>query len=702
MIVKEAPVSHPSPVRRGRTALPAAALALLLAAAAVVPAAPAEAKYRSHADLSAALQSLVSGHKDIARLQSIGKTAGGRDIWAVEIAAPGKVPPGERPGVLVAANLEADQVVGSEIALAVVAGLVGGYPGDAAVKKTLEESVIYVLPRVNADGAEGAFAPLKTGRRTNLTPRDDDNDGRVDEDGPEDLNGDGLITAMRVKADGGDYMVDPEDARAMKKADPAKGERGEYKIFWEGIDNDGDGFYNEDPPGGVDINRNFLHQYPYYAADAGPSMASEAETRAVLEWMIGRRNIGAVLAFGWNDNLSTPPSSSGRPGGAARELDLARFADAAGTAAARAAGNLPAAGGFGRFGRGGGGEFSFEMMMAVGGGGQRPGGGPGAAGGPSEGQRFRMPDRKPSTTVAAADVEYFRAAGEKFVELTGIRQPLYVREPRGAFYEWAYYQFGVPAFSTPGFGLAQPEGGPPFMRGGRSGAPGGGPGQTGGAPPAGGQSQAGGGAAAGGQRADFMRMMMGGGAETGAGAEQAVPPGIDKQVLKWLDAEKIDGFVAWTKVKHPQLGEVEVSGFKPYVSLNPPAAKVADLGTAETKFVLYLASQLPRVRVAKTEVTGYGGGVFRVKAEVENAGRWPTALAQAVTARAVRPVMVQIGVKPEDILAGSAKTNFIPSLPGSGRRQAFEWIVRGSAGATVDVKVLSQNGGADTARIVLK
>ena len=57
----------------------------------------------------------------------------------------------------------------------------------------------------------------------------------MDEDPPEDLNGDGFIEVY--------YYYDPDTFR-----------------FWierEGIDNDGDGYSGEDPIGGVDPNRNY-------------------------------------------------------------------------------------------------------------------------------------------------------------------------------------------------------------------------------------------------------------------------------------------------------------------------------------------------------------------------------------------------------------------------------------------------------------
>ena len=201
---------------------PAATLPVLLvlglALTAGLAAAQETPRYHTYAELTVALHTLVGANKTTARLESIGKTRGGRNIWALEIANPAGVPPAKRPALLVAANFEGDHLVGSEIALSVVEFLLKNYSSDAEVKERLDNSTIYVIPRVNPDGAEGYFAPVKTGRRTNMAPRDDDNDGRVDEDGPEDLNGDGFITVMRVKAAGGEYMIDPEEPRLMKKA----------------------------------------------------------------------------------------------------------------------------------------------------------------------------------------------------------------------------------------------------------------------------------------------------------------------------------------------------------------------------------------------------------------------------------------------------------------------------------------------------
>jgi hypothetical protein len=308
-----------------------------------------------------------------------------------------------------------------------------------------------------------------------------------------------------------------------------------------------------------------------------------------------------------------------------------------------------------------------------------------------------MPARAAATTVNTADVDYFRMISARYIELTGIRQQPLVVKPEGAFFQYGYFQFGVPSFSTPGWGLTEVQRGQgmPGMPGGQ------------GQPPAGGQAQAAQmqammaqrGGAGGGARSGLTALAGMGGVDTGGG-DQA--QSFDRQTLQWMDKEKIDGFVAWTKVKHPDFGEVEVGGFKPYASVNPPAAKIAELGKSHAEFALYLSSLFSKIAIAKLEATDHGSGIFRIKAEVENTGFLPTSLAHSVTARAVKPTMVQLQVAPESIISGNQKTNFIQTLAGSGERTKFEWLIKAKAGDNVELKVVSQKGGADKRAVTLK
>ncbi len=642
---------------RGRVAwLTIAALGIVLGGPSMPLAAANYTKYHTYDEMTTALRELAKAHPSLAKLVEVAKTREGRSVWAIEIANAAGTPVAERPALLVAANFEGDQVIGSEIALFVAESLLTGYGSDPTIKQRLDQHVFYIVPRMNPDAAELMFAATKTGRKSTSSKFDSDNDGRTDEDGPEDLNKDGVITMMRVKDPKGPYMIHPDDSRLMRRADAQRGEAGGYAIYWEGTDNDGDGFYNEDAAGGVDLNRNFQHQYPYYQPDAGPHMASEAETRGLLEYVINRRNIAAILTFGESDNLISPPARNGQHAPAS-VVDLIGFANQS-VEGAREVGVFQAPQGFGRGGGGGGRGGGGGAAPAAGGGGGRAGARP----------------TPPATTVASTDVEYFRTISDRYRQVTGIRTAPATRIPGGAFFEYGYYQFGVPSFSTPGWGITAP------ATGGAAGpaaqtAPGGGRGR-GGAP----------------------------GEAAGAGAEPASTgtAAFDLRLARWMDAEKVDGFVAWQPFKHPALGDVEIGGFRPYTLSNPSAASIAELGKSHTEFVTYLSSVFPKVAIASTSVTSHGGGIYRIKAEVENGGFLPTSSAQGVRARSVKPTMVQIGVAPEDIISGSAKTSFFPALAGSGRRETYEWIVKGKAGSTVTLKAVAQKGGTATATVTLK
>jgi len=533
-----------------------------------------------------------------------------------------------------------------------------------------------MVPRLNPDGAEAMLAKVNAGKKTNATPRDGENDGRMDEDGGDDLNGDGLITVMRVKDPHGQYIIDPENPALMKRADASKGENGTYSIYWEGLDNDGDGFYNEDPAGGTDLNRNFQHAYPYYKDDAGMNMIGESETRALMDWVLAHKNISMVLTIGESDNLINPPSSRGQIS-SDRGLDLVNFANASMAGASRV-GMMSAGGrGFGRFGGGfmmGGGSRGSQRTTEA-----------DASG------RTQRPASQPATTVNTADIPYFTKVSEKYKELTGIKTAPVLRNPEGAFFQFAYFQFGVPAFSTPGWGLVIPED-TANRRGMRR--PGGSDAPTGNA-----AAMTAGRSTAGARMGAGFAGQTGGAGPAGEGGQAA---GIDAEFLKYVEASDPKGFVAWTTVQHPDFGEVEVGGFNPFAVANPPFEKVADLAKSHADFAVWMTTLNARVKIAKTEVLDQGGGLFRIKAEVENLGFLPTALRHGVSARAVAPTMVQLGVDKEQILTGNDKTNFFQALEGSGGVQKYEWLIKGKKGDQITLKVISQKAGSDQATLTLK
>ncbi|MCE9545532.1 MAG: hypothetical protein K8T25_08450 [Planctomycetia bacterium] len=238
----------------------------------------------------------------------------GRQVTLLTI---GTGPTANKPAVLIVGNVEAAQLVGSELAMRIARLLAKRAENDKSVQQLLDQYTIYIIPRPNPDGSEKCWRrpyqePQGNDRRT-----DDDRDGEIGEDGPDDLDGNGWITMMRIADPAGEYMPHPADARIMIKADPRKNERGQYRLMVEGIDNDHDGQWNEDGSAGVSFNRNFTFRYPYFQAGAGPNQVSEIETRAVADFAFDHPNIAAVFTFTPEDNLLHPwkpdAGSEGRP-----------------------------------------------------------------------------------------------------------------------------------------------------------------------------------------------------------------------------------------------------------------------------------------------------------------------------------------------------------------------------------------------------
>jgi len=270
--------------------------------------------YYDYKSLRKHLVSLAKQDPNLVRVDSIAQSIDKRKVWVVEVGKGAEESRKNRPAVLVVAGIEGNDLTGSSIAVSWLEQLVKQYRMDAKITELLETTTIYIIPRLNPDAAEHFFIEPKLETSANNKPVDDDHDGLVDEDGPEDLNEDGLITWMRVEDKEGDYVLDPADKRLLMEADRLKGEVGAWRYLSEGIDNDHDEAWNEDGPGGVNFNRNFPYNYEFFAPDAGVHQVSEAQTRALAEFVIDHPNIAIVITYGAADNLLKTPKGAPVPG----------------------------------------------------------------------------------------------------------------------------------------------------------------------------------------------------------------------------------------------------------------------------------------------------------------------------------------------------------------------------------------------------
>ncbi len=261
-----------------------------------------QSAYRNNAALAEKLAQWAARHPGLIKLAPIATSAGKNKIECV-IISKGKAE--SHPGLLIVAGVDGADLISTEAALQFVQDLLAQADVDS-VAALLNKTTFYIVPRLNADAAQGFFAVPQLEQNTNAQPVDDDVDGQADEDGPEDLDRNGCITLMRVTDPEGDFVADDKDPRLMRRPNRDKGEGGVYKLFPEGRDNDADGRYNEDGKGGIHFSRHFPFAYQNFASGSGPYPLASAECRGLADFCFQHANIVAVFTFSKYDNVFHP------------------------------------------------------------------------------------------------------------------------------------------------------------------------------------------------------------------------------------------------------------------------------------------------------------------------------------------------------------------------------------------------------------
>lgn len=255
------------------------------------------------------LNGMVKAYPKLARVHTIGKSYLGKDLLVIVISNQDKGKCKDKPGYWFDGNLHASEVMGAEVCLHTIHTLLTQYGKDPAITNLVDTRTIYIMPKLNPDGSDH-YLTKPDSMRSSVRPHDSDRDGLKDEDPPEDLNGDGYLTQIRVKDETGPWKTSPDDPRLLVRR--GEEEKGEWRTYSEGIDNDKDGRYNEDGVGGLDINRNWPSrwQQEYLQRGAGRYPLSEPETRAVAEFLLAHRNVTGVVNHHMSGNfLYIPPTN---------------------------------------------------------------------------------------------------------------------------------------------------------------------------------------------------------------------------------------------------------------------------------------------------------------------------------------------------------------------------------------------------------
>ncbi len=547
---------------------------------------PLSSGYRTHARLVATIDSIQRAHPQLVSARVIATSPGGRSVHVVRVG-PGGDAANARPAVLVVANAYGPHLVSSETAVRMIGNMAAGYGADADTKALLDRTTFYVVPRANPDAAEAFFSAPLYERPGNQTPYDADRDGKVDEDGPNDLNGDGLITLMRVEDPAGAWMADSLNPLLLRRADATRGQRGKYRMYTEGRDVDGDGEFNEDGPGGTDINSNFPNFYKYFGETSGNWPLSAPEAWGIAELFQTHQNIAMAYVLGPQDNLNTPWTGRRVPG----------------------IGGSPQ-------GTSAGGPFTATL-----------------------------PDDDP----------WFAEGSRVFKRTTGWQRGPSTGAGEGDVLSWIYYHMGRLAFGSRTWWTPD-------------------------------------------LPADSSRR---GGNAAGAGTD---PLATERQSLRWLEANRPNALVQWTRVEHPDFpGQVvEVGGIAPYATLNPPASELDSLGAKHTRFVAELAGMLPRLELRVASVEAVGARTWRITAHVANTGFFPTLSAMGARARWAQRIRVDLKTSAGQEVASGRTMQLLNPLRGSGTSTELTWVVVGAAGSTVTLSAASPVVGEASETITLR
>ncbi|MEM4703555.1 MAG: M14 family zinc carboxypeptidase [Candidatus Bathyarchaeia archaeon] len=254
--------------------------------------------YHNYTGVITVLQYLNQSFPTLVDVFSIGKSWENRDIYCVRLTNENITR--QKVKLFFVGYHHAREPISAELPLYFAVEATTNFTTNTTLTRMLNYSEIYIVPALNVD----AYAAVEANewQRKNIHGFDEDNDTLVDEDPPDDEDGDGYIENL-FYWDGYDYEF----------------------IRWEGFDDDNDGLFNEDWIGGVDLNRNYGYQwnatcdtgspYPQDEDFRGPSPFSEPETQAIrnlalahdFKYAVSFHSGASVILYPWAYTTAPTP-----------------------------------------------------------------------------------------------------------------------------------------------------------------------------------------------------------------------------------------------------------------------------------------------------------------------------------------------------------------------------------------------------------
>ncbi|MDL2225738.1 M14 family metallopeptidase [Eubacteriales bacterium OttesenSCG-928-M02] len=284
--------------------------------------------YYLYDEIKDALANMAQEYPSLTKLETIGKTGEGRDIFALSITDTATGDFAAKPAYYVDGNHHAGEVTGSMVCIYFAYHLLKGYQKDAKVTELLKTTTFYIIPRISQDGSE---TYLTTPEILRSVPRPYPAPDLLPGLQQKDMDGDGHITTMRIPDKNGEWKKDPEDDRIMVRRRPDDKDGEFYRVVTEGyIEGDFEAldFINPAPhKWGTDLNRNY--PYGWYAESRQPGAGnyplSEPETRAVADFVLAHPNIGSACTMHTSGGVIVyPPGTQPEKKGLDRDMKMYR------------------------------------------------------------------------------------------------------------------------------------------------------------------------------------------------------------------------------------------------------------------------------------------------------------------------------------------------------------------------------------------
>mgnify|MGYP006282503719 CR=1 FL=1 len=642
--------------------------------------------YNGPEEVNKRIRQIRQAGGEMARIHNLATSPGGNDLLLLEIGSEAGSETKNNPAILVVGNMDGTRPLSTEAAL----DLAGRLIDDSSHYENL---TWYILPVGNPDAYSRFFSGLLYVDARNFARHNDDMDEMTDEDGYNDLDGNGAITMMRVKSPDGTWIPVSEDPRLMRKADYKDGEKGIYKLYDEGLDDDNDGKYNEDGKGGTNVNANFPHLFEFFKPASGLYPGSSPEAYGILRFAFEHPGIAMTFSFGSTNFLLSPPR-----GGRKGSVDMEKI-------------SIP--------------EEMAEML------------------GFDPSRTYSMQEiMEKVQPMMPAGMEVDESMIASFLGLGAIVNPLekdmvfynsisdeykkYLKDKTGenerlepaaakdgSFELWSYYHLGVPVFSMDLWGVPKKkeekkESSGITIESLES--------MTAEQFIAQGEEKIGLFLKENGAPAEFSAerltgMMKGGqfSPKQMAGMIKQMPkPAGDtkkgdprEQSLIAFSDQALGGaaFVDWKEYDHPELGTVEIGGFMPFADINPPAEMTDSLLDLHVPWIFELVKKMPSLKISDVEITDKGAGVYAVELWLENTGFLPFRTAMGKKNRNPAPAVLTLSGNDIEFLSGRERTP-VNELDGK-TAVKYSWLIKTVKGNNLSAVLRSETAGHDSKKIKL-